>query len=287
VKRRAGAGAASRVVFWPFGLFGNPGGEAGVLDLSQALGASLAEHEAEPASRLHAVAARTKLEMCEVLEAEDVPRWRRDLHRRFARCLARREFAVFVGGNHLVALPVLEAYAERPERACVVSFDAHLDAYDLAAGRERLNHGNFLLHLARPPRLSIVNVGHRDLVLERRRVRDFFDRDYPVEAIDARPLDALVRELARYLRGFDLVHFDIDLDVLDPSAMRAVGTPMPCGLAPRELVRILDGLFSEKTAGVTISEYDGGRDPDGAGRHFVVFLIERLLLRRAEIAARA
>lgn len=275
-------GGRTRVVFWPFGLFGNPGAESGIGELSQSLVASMAEWEAEPGCRQHALPARTRIEVCDYLEVEDFLSWREDIRRRFEACLRARDFPVFVGGNHLVALPVYEAYSAMDARVCIVNFDAHLDAYDLASSKERLNHGNFLLHLAKGPRLAIVNVGHRDLTLAPARVREVFDRNYGIEAIAEKLLPELIAELNGYLREFDLVHFDIDLDVLDPSVLRAVGSPMPCGLAAQQLLGLLNGLWTEKLGGITISEYNGALDADGGGKHFVLWLLERLLLKRVE-----
>ena len=282
-KKRTGP---PRVVFWPFALFGNPGGEAGVEMLHEALVASLEEAALEPTSRQHALARDAEVELRPFLDEEAFVGWRAEIGREFKASLGRGEFPVFVGGNHLTALPVYQAYADMDARVCIVSFDAHLDAYALAGAQETVHHGNFLLHLARGPRLSIVNVGHRDLILGPERVREFFDRDWPVEAIAARPLEALLGELRDHLAGHDLVHVDIDVDVLDPSVLRAVGTPMPCGLSTQQLLAILAGIWSPKIAGVTLSEFNGALDADGSGRHVVAFLLEWLLLKRTESLAK-
>lgn len=188
---------------------------------------------------------------------------------------------MFVGGNHLVALPVYEAYAAaRGARTCVVCFDAHLDCYELESAKEPLNHGNFLNRVKKGRALSIVNVGSRDLVVSAEAAARVFDRVIPAAEIAARPLGETIADLARMLRAFDRVHVDIDVDVLDPGAMRAVGTPMPFGLAPLALLAILDGIFRDKVSGLTISEYSGAADIDGSGRHLVVWLLQHLLLKR-------
>lgn len=271
------------MLFWPFPLFGNPGGDAGVAALHDAFLGALEEHAEEPASRLQSVAREVDVGMIEFLQVEDLAGWRAELRGRFEGMLEAGDFPVVVGANHLVALPLLDAYADKPERVAVLSFDAHLDAYDLAASREPIHHGNFLLHLAKGPRLAIANVGHRDLVLESAQVEAYFDRVWGIEDIAARPLGEVAAEIARFLEPFDRVHIDIDLDALDPSVMRAVGTPMPCGLSTQQLVGILGALWSDKVSGVSISEYDAGRDLDGNGRHLVVWLIEMILLRRAGV----
>ncbi len=281
-RARARPRALTRVLFWPFAHDGNPGAEAGVADLGEALGARLEEWAAEPGCRQHPLAARTRLEMRDFLAVEDLLTWRRDLRRRFEACRRRGDFPVVVGGNHLVLLPVLEAYAAAGERVLCVSFDAHLDAYDLSTTKEPLHHGNFLLHLRRPRRLSIVNVGHRDRTLAPAAVREHFDRAFAIEEVAALGIEGTVAAIGRLARRFDRVHLDVDLDVLDPSALRAVGTPMPAGLSTLELCRLIDGLPAGKLAGVTLSEYNASLDADGAGQHLVLWLLERMLLARVE-----
>jgi agmatinase len=270
----------ARIVLWPFPLFGNPGGEAGIEALHGALEAALADHAAEPSSRQHALAARTRLEMRSYVQLEDLLGWRAEVRRELAKTLRRGEFPVFIGANHLVALPIYEALGESDERVLVVNLDAHLDAYDLASSREPLNHGNFLLHLPKGPRLSIVNVGHRDLTLGRAAIEAVFDRDYAIDEVVARGMAAVVADLKKRARGADRVWVDIDLDVLDPGVLRAVGTPMPFGLSSQQLLELLGGLLSPKLAGISISEYSAAADADGSGRHLVVWLLEHLLLRR-------
>ena len=271
----------NRIVAWPFPLFGNPGGEAGALALHDALFESLADHAGEPESRMRGVAEATSLEVVEFVEPEDLLGWREGMRALLSAIRADGDFPVVLGANHLVALPILEWYAARDERVCVVQFDAHLDAYDLAQSRERLHHGNFLLHLERRPGFSIVNVGHRDLTLEPARVAEHFDRAWGIEEIAARPIDAVTAEIVAYAREFDIVHLDIDVDVLDPSIMAAVGTPMPCGLSSQQLLAIALGLFAGKVGGISISEYNAVLDGDGRGKHLLTWLVERLLLRRA------
>ncbi|HVY62978.1 MAG TPA: arginase family protein, partial [Planctomycetota bacterium] len=130
------------------------------------------------------------------------------------------------------------------------------------------------------PRLSIVNVGHRDLTLVRAAVEAVFDRDFGIEEVVERGMRAVVSDVKKRARAAERVWLDIDLDVLDPGVLRAVGTPMPCGLSTQQLLELLAALATPKLAGVSISEYSAAADPDGAGRQLVVWLLEWLLLRR-------
>lgn len=282
-KKRPPAPALERahVLFWPFGLHGNPGAELGVEQLFDAFSGALGEALDDPASRLHPLAQRTDAEMIDYAEPEEMLRWREELRSRFADALEARALPVFVGGNHLVLLPILEAYAASPaERTLVVSFDAHIDAYDLPGSRERLHHGNFLAHVDRPAHLSIAAVGHRDHVLTEAAAKERLDHVLSMDVIARRPLEASVDTLASLAGHADRVHLDIDLDVLDPSALRAVGTPMPCGLSTRELTALVEPLLGPKLSGVSVSEYSAAADPDGTGRQLVCWLLEHVLLRR-------
>jgi len=272
----------ARLIFWPWGLFGNPGGDLSVEELFGAVAGSLDDAQADPGSRLHAIAARVEVEMIEVLEAEEIPRWREDLRERFAVSRDAGELPVLVGGNHLVLLPVLEAYAAAKARTLVVSFDAHLDAYDMPGTRERLHHGNFLLHFRRPRHVALAAVGDRDHFLSRETAAQVWDEVLDMRAIAARPLEESVEAIRALAAGVEQVHLDIDLDVLDPGALRAVGTPSPCGLSLRELTAMIEPLLGPKLSGVTVSEYSRAADADGTGRQLVAWLLEHILLRRYE-----
>jgi arginase family enzyme len=272
-------GRPARAIFWPFPLFGNPGGDAGVGALHDALCAAAEEWSAEPGSRQHALARRLAVEAVEFLDPEDLLDWRVDLRRRFEEARAAGELPVVFGANHLVALPALDAYAESRERVLFLSFDAHLDAYDLAASRERIHHGNFLLHARRRAGLAIANVGHRDHVLRAEEVAAHFDRAIGIDEVALRPLAEVAKELADLAAAADVVHLDIDLDVLDPAAFPAVGTPMPCGLTAQQLLALVLAGTAAKLGAITFSEYAASADLDGAGRSLVIWLIEHLLLR--------
>jgi agmatinase len=269
----------ARLVFWPFPLFGNPGAEQGVFELHDALIDMFEGYD--QGSRQQAFLPSTEVDLFTFAKPEDLVGWRKALRESFDGARGDGEVPILVGGNHLVALPVLEAYGAEPQRTCFVSFDAHLDAYDLAASREPVNHGNFLLHARRGKNVSVVNVGSRDLSLPEAQARKHFDRLWTAPDLARRPITDTARELAEYAKGFERVHLDIDLDVLDPSALRTVGSPMPFGLTSMQLLALVDVLIDDRLEAVTISEYNGSLDHDGMGKHVVLWLLEYILLRRA------
>ena len=78
------------------------------------------------------------------------------------------------------------------------------------------------------------------------------------------------------------VFFDIDCDVLDPSCFPAVSHPLPLGMSLHDLVRLLDVVWSDRLAGVAISEFDPARDQNDRCLSCLAWLLEYLLLRRDE-----
>ncbi len=87
----------------------------------------------------------------------DVSDWRKRGRQAARQALKSREFLLWLGGNHLSVLPMLE---ELGAGTLVIQFDAHLDVYAFHDTTKELSHGNFLKHFE-SPRPRLVNVGHR------------------------------------------------------------------------------------------------------------------------------
>src|SRR5262249_22778730 len=96
---------------------------------------------------------------------KDYHTWRRQARASVRQALQRREFFLWVTGNHLGVLPVYDELSG-PARCdtLALQFDAHLDIYNLSDCTAELSHGNFLLH-ADGPLPSLINVGARELLL--------------------------------------------------------------------------------------------------------------------------
>src|SRR5262249_6815290 len=142
------------------------------------------------------------------------------------------------------------------------------------------SHGNFLLHCD-GPLPPLVNAGHRELLLPDDYVARFYRRTFAAGelAIDPVPALAHLREASRAARR---VFLDIDCDVFDPSSFPAVTQPVPFGLSPPLVLRLIDAAWGPNAAGVMLSELDPGRDRNDQSLATVVWLLEYLLLRRYE-----
>ena len=267
-------------LFCPFALFGSPGTAQGAELLADALREMLADNRREQRpTRSRAYQSHVRVRELPFETPADYAGWHDRARKAARQALKAGDFLLWVGGNHLSVLPVYEELGAAGD-VLVVQFDAHLDLYNLSDSPAELNHGNFLRHAA-GPLPPLVNVGHRDLFLPERSVRPFYRSTFPASAlaIDPAPAVAAVRELTKTAGR---VFLDIDCDVLDPAYFPATAHPLPFGVAPPLLLRLIDAAWGGNVCGVAVSEFDPGRDRGDQSLGALVWLAEYLLLKRYE-----
>jgi arginase family enzyme len=276
-------GPRTTAVVFPFDLFGSSGAGAGAALLGDELREVLADNRRETVpTRAAAYTDRLRLREHTFEKLADYEGWRERGRQAVRQILRRGDFLLWLAGNHLGALPLYDELSTLGERCLVVQLDAHLDIHDFAACTTELSHGNFLLHCA-GPLPPIVNIGHRELLLRPEHVARHYRLTVPAERLALDP-DRALAELREATQQAERVFFDIDCDVLDAAYFPAVGQPVPFGLSPQQLLRCLDAGWSERVAGVAVSEFDPARDRDDRSLATLVWLLEYLLLRRCESA---
>jgi agmatinase len=267
-------------VFFPFDLFGSGGTAAGVSLLADELREILADNRREKVpTRADCYSPHVRLEEPTFETLDALADWR-ECGRQLARAaLKRGDFLVWASGNHLGVLPVYDELAG-DGGTVVVQFDAHLDIHHFDDCTEELSHGNFLLHCAGPlPRL--VNVGHRDLLLPEEHIARTFHAAIPATRLAIDPA-GVIAELRRLTEKAERVFLDLDCDVFDPAFFPAVGQPVPFGPAPAAVLALIDAIWSERVAGLFVSEFDPARDCEDRSLATLMWLVEYLLVRRYE-----
>jgi agmatinase len=161
-----------------------------------------------------------------------------------------------LGGEHSIAVGGVKALLGRYPNLSVLFLDAHADLRDEYMGttQGKASVARRILDLC-----PLVQVGVRSLSLEE---RDFIrENDVPCfmatgDALDAYTIGEIVSRLS------PRVYVSLDLDVLDPSLMHAVGTPEPGGLMWRELLALLRRVCEERqVVGFDVSELCPGEGP--------------------------
>jgi arginase family enzyme len=271
----------ARTVIFPFDLFGNPGAAAGATLLADALREMLADNRRERMpTRARAYQRRLHVEELAFDKIDAYSNWRERGRAAARAVLAKKDWLLWIAGNHLGMLPVYDELARLGTGTLVVQLDAHLDIYHLTDCTSELSHGNFLLHCA-GPLPSIVGLGQRELLLRPEYIDRFYERTFsaPALALDPEPAVAYLREASAAARR---VFIDLDCDVFDPAFFPALGHPLPFGLHPSQVLRLIDAAWSERVIGVAVSEFDPARDVNDRSLSTLVWLLEYLLLKRFE-----
>jgi len=178
-------------------------------------------------------------------DAVDVVRER--VARSVADLIQQDTIPLVVGGDHSITRPILTGVVDamkafgHDDPICLVHFDAHTDLGDAAVdaqGRLALHHGNVMTvvleECARVER--IVQIGLRGLIP--RHHRSDHARVAAVGIEQCHDIDALLELIPEGAACW----FSVDIDVVDPAFAPATGTPVPGGMLPRELWRLVEGI---------------------------------------------
>lgn len=157
---------------------------------------------------------------------------------------------LLLGGDHsLTFAPV--SVLQRDEDMCVVWFDAHTD-FSPWSGAAAHDHKQVLRRISLLPNVRrVVQIGYRGVTVgDERRLGD---ENAVVTTTQARALDehallALIPvELPCYV--------SIDIDVIDPLWAPGTGAPVPDGLLPEEVAKMLSTLvLHRRIVGVDLVE---------------------------------
>jgi agmatinase len=143
-------------------------------------------------------------------------------------------FHCFIGGEHSITPVILDKMSYGG--IGIVWLDAHADMRSEYLGNNR-SHACAARNSL--PFGRMVEVGVRSMS------RD--ERDFLAESGDVEHFERWSGDAARAIDDLPgSVYLSIDFDALDPSILRAVGTPEPAGLAWDDLVSILDHVFEGK-----------------------------------------
>jgi len=158
-------------------------------------------------------------------------------------------FAVFLGGDHSVTIPLTAAFSETScDRWGVVHVDAHVDLADEFEGRS-WSH-------ACTARRVLERSGIRPDDLAFVGIRSFLDDElafleahpqiavHTAREVARRGVGTVVEHVVARLHGVDTVYVTLDIDALDPAYAPGTGTPEAGGLSTRELLEFLRGIFS-------------------------------------------
>jgi agmatinase len=179
-------------------------------------------------------------------------------------------FPLFLGGEHLVSLPLIAAAHRRYPDLAVLHLDAHADLRDEYLG-ERLSHATVMRRAAEIIGAeNICQFGIRSGTREELEYGRRHTRWYPF-SLAAVP--AVLEELGN--RPFYLT---VDLDILDPGCFPGTGTPEPGGVSVTDLLAALRHLAGRRVVGADLVELSPPCDPAGFSPLVAAKIARELLL---------
>jgi agmatinase len=213
-----------------------------------------------------------------------------------AEALIRRHHMCWLGGDHSITLPLLQAYCAVLGRPlAVIHFDAHCDTWADHFG-EPSGHGTWVSEAFEQglvvaecfTQIGIRSAGTRD-------ARDYVRRrgGQIFSARELRGLDNATQlaEVTAAIRtrqtqhGNPPVYLSLDIDCLDPAFAPGTGTPEPGGLSTNQVLTLLEEMADLPFVGMDCVEvappYDHAELTSQAAAHFVWTYLAGQCARRA------
>jgi agmatinase len=142
-------------------------------------------------------------------------------------------FPVFLGGEHLITLAIIEKIAELKGSLSVVHLDAHRDLMPDWMGNPH-SHITWAHHAVSNKKIKLVQLGVRSWNKEE---------------------ESSISKVKETLEGLEEpIYLTVDMDVFDPSHAPEVGTPEPNGMNPKEFNDIFEQICDKKIVGMDIVE---------------------------------
>ncbi|TCD70577.1 hypothetical protein EIP91_002607 [Steccherinum ochraceum] len=174
-----------------------------------------------------------------------------------------------LGGDHTITLPLLRGVAGVYGPVSVIHFDSHLDTWKplpksdgpwLPDEEVPVSHGSYFYYAYKEGLLAANNSNIHVGIRNHLHSWTDYDDDYEVGFVISHAEDieeigwrGIVQQIRKTV-GDNPVYISLDIDVLDPSAAPATGTPEIGGFSTREIKKILQSLAGLKIVGADIVE---------------------------------
>lgn len=181
------------------------------------------------------------------------------------------KFPFFLGGEHLVTLPLIKACVDFFPELVVFHFDAHTDLREKFEGEEN-SHATVMRKVAdllEPKRL--YQFGIRSGVREEYEFAKNNTNLYKDEIFPA--LHHAVSEV----KG-QPVYITLDIDVVDPAFAPGTGTPEPGGCTSREILEAIFAMQELNVVGMDLVEVASVYDPSERTAILAAKLVREALL---------
>lgn len=187
-----------------------------------------------------------------------------------AEILDAKKTPIMIGGEHLVTLGAIRAFAKKYPELYIIHFDAHTDLRDDYIG-EKLSHATVLRRC-----WDIVGDGKIFQFGIRSGEKSEFEWAKKHTSLHKFDLSGLDETLAA-LKG-KKVYFTLDLDVLDPSIFCGTGTTEAGGISFKELVDAIIKIGKLDIVGCDMNELCPTYDQSGVSTAVACKTLREIIL---------
>lgn len=158
-------------------------------------------------------------------------------------------FALFIGGDHSVGIPLIRAFSQQAKGDFgVLHLDAHTDLADSYEGSP-WSHACTERRVLEYPHMkpqNLVFCGIRAYVEEE---IEFLKATpeitiHSARSMHVRGIEAVAQDVIQRLSGLSSIYLTLDIDCLDPAYAPGTGTPEAGGLTTRQLLEFLRLIFA-------------------------------------------
>jgi agmatinase len=178
---------------------------------------------------------------------------------------------LFLGGEHLITLPLVEAAAKRYPGLAVIQLDAHADLQADYLG-EQFSHATVMRRVS-----EIVGKGNLYQVGIRSCIREEIEYGRDNTHIYLDEVLAPMKEILPSLKGRP-VYITLDIDVVDPAFAPGTGAPEVCGCSSAELLESLYLTGDLNIVGFDLNEVNPVYDVSGRTALLAAKVIREMLL---------
>ena len=169
------------------------------------------------------------------------------------------KFFTMIGGDHSVTIPIQKGIDNAlDEPFGIIHIDAHFDLCD-ELNDDKLSHGSTerraleLNNISGPENLFFIGI--RSIEDDE---FDFFQNNnvacVTAKSIFENGVDEAITKVKEHFKDYNKIYLTVDIDCLDPAYAPGTGTPKFGGLASRELLKLLRGIFDLPIIGMDVVE---------------------------------
>jgi len=177
---------------------------------------------------------------------------------------------ISLGGDHIITLPIVQAYEKQYPELNLLQFDAHPDLYDELDGNRYSHACPFARIMEDGLAKKLVQVGIRCMTPHQQEQAERFQ----VTVVDMKSIPQDLSDL--HFQG--PLYISIDLDALDPAFAPGVSHLEPGGLHTRDIISVIQQIQAP-IVGADIVEYNPTRDINGMTARVAAKLMKELAAR--------